>query len=197
MGILAEATALLSEVVSERLMCRISRRKTRVVAAHDDVGRRLKKLTERAVGWALAPSAPNLGTDYAAGKARRKHGRGRKAAARRRQGLRRKQRLRRVAGIIGGTQGMKVFVTGTLAAMTFGSEVHGLTDAEVMRVDRLAAATVRPKARGRSLHTLMALLNAPTWRASTAPVLQYVRAVWRATAAATNSGSPDHTQCPS
>ncbi len=191
--ILAEATALLSEVVSERLMCRISRRKTRVVAAHEDVGRRLKRLTEGAVGGALAPSAPNLGTDFAAGKARRRHGRGRRAAARLRQGLRRKQRLRRVAGIIGGTQGMKVFVTGTLSAMTFGSEVHGLTDAEVMKVDRLAAATVRPKARGRSLHTLMALLNAPTWRASTAPVLQYVRAVWRATAAATNSGSPDLT----
>ncbi len=190
--VLTRATNLLNELVTGSLHCKISRRKTRVVAAHEDVGARLKQMTDRAVGGVLAPSAPNLGTDYAAGKCRRRHGRARKAAARLKQGLRRRARLRRVAAAIGGN-GLKLFTTGTMASMTYGAEVHGISDAEWRKIDRLAAVTLRPKARGRSLNTLMALHKAPTWRAGAAPILQYVRAVWRASAAATGRRTSDLT----
>ncbi len=190
--VLTRATNLLNDLVTGDLHCKISRRKTRIIAAHNDVGARLRNMTERAVGGTLAPSAPNLGTDYAAGKCKRRHGRARKAAARLKQGLRRKGRLRRVAAAVGGS-GLKLFTTGTMASMIYGAEVHGISDAEWKRIDRLAAVTLKPKARGRSLDTLMALHKAPTWRAGTAPVQQYVRAIWRAANASTGRRTADLT----
>ncbi len=45
---------------------------------------------------------------------------------------------------------------------------------------QVAAVTVGPKARGRSLNMTMLIAGAPTWRAEVAPVIQLAREVWRA-----------------
>ncbi len=177
--VLRRAAADLDRTVREELLCKVARRKTKIVAADAEVGRRLRDAAEAAIGGELAPSASDLGIDYAAGRRRRGHGAARSAAARLRQGMRRKARLRRITSAIG-TSSTKVFTTGIMAGMVYGSEVHGLADAELLRIERLAATTMRPRARGRSLHVLMAINGAPTWRAGTAPILQYARAVWRA-----------------
>ncbi len=188
---LGQAAAALSEIVETQLQCRIARRKTKIIAADEKVGKRIQGMAARAIGGDIAASAPNLGTDYAAGKSRRRHGPQRTAAARLRQGLKRRGRLAKLAKAIGTRQATKVFVTGTLAGMTYGAEVHGITDAELAKIHRLAATTMRPTARGRSLHVLMAAYGAPTWRAGVGPIQQYVRAVWRATTRAGRSHVPD------
>ncbi len=132
---LSHAAVQLHEIVTNQLECKISRRKTKIVAADSGVGLRLQRAAMSLMGGALAPSAPNLGTDYAAGRQRRRHGAARMSAARLRRGLRRRKRLRRVAAAIG-PPALKVFVTGTLAVIAYGSEVHGMADAELLRVDR-------------------------------------------------------------
>ncbi len=185
---LKKAAIDMDQVVREDLRCRVARRKTKIVATNDLVGKRLKRAAEAAIGGELAPAAADLGIDYAAGRRRARHGAARTAAARLKKGLRRRERLKRVAAVVG-TSATNIFTTGAMTSMVHGSEVHGLSDAELLRVERLAAAVMKPKARGRSLNVMMALHNAPTWRAGTAPILQYMRATWRAIGAVKHGGA--------
>ncbi len=178
---LGQAAVQLHHLVTEQLRCTISRRKAKIVAADQEVGRKLKTAAARFIGGTTAPSAPNLGTDYSAGRQRSRGGKMRMSATRLRRGLRRRKRLQRIAAAIG-PKALKVFVTGTLAGIAYVSEVHGMADRELRCVDRLAAVTMRPRAKGRSLNTLMAAAGAPTWRAGASPILHYTRAVWRAVA---------------
>ncbi len=50
------AAQKLSELVTEELACRISRRKTKVLASNATLGGRIKAAAERAIGGALAPA---------------------------------------------------------------------------------------------------------------------------------------------
>ncbi len=140
----------------------------------------------------MATAAPNLGVDFAAGRRRAAHGRSNTRAQRLRKGFRRRKRLKRLAAVVGG-RALGIFTTGTLSGMIYGSEINGISDVELLKINRLAAVTMRPSARGRSLSMLMALHKSPTWRAGTAPVLQYVRAAWRAMAAAGDEDGADLT----
>ncbi len=189
---LVDAANILHELMTEDLGCRIARGKTRVVASSDEVGRRISRAISGCVGGEMATAAPNLGVDFAAGRRRAAHGRSNTRAQRLRKGFRRRKRLKRLAAVVGG-RALGIFTTGTLSGMIYGSEINGISDVELLKINRLAAVTMRPSARGRSLSMLMALHKSPTWRAGTAPVLQYVRAAWRAMAVAGDKDGADLT----
>ncbi len=74
-----------------------------------------------------------------------------------------------------------MFTAGPMAEATYGAAVNGLSDAEVLALRRAAACAYSPRARGRSLVTLMLLNGAPTWKGEVEVVLQYARQVWAAT----------------
>ncbi len=88
-------------------------------------------------------------------------------------------RLRRIRRVVG-NRAKKIFTTGVLPDAAWGAAVNGLDDGEAHKLRQVAAVTVGPKARGRSLHMTMLIAGAPTWRAEVAPLLQLAREVWRA-----------------
>ncbi len=188
--VLIDATRIMNRIVEDDLGCRIARRKTRVVASDDGLAVAIRRGIRLEAGGEAAASAPNLGIDFAVGRCRGRHGKKSTRADRLRKGLARRNKLRRLASAIG-NRALGVGTTGVVAAMVYGSEVNGLSDAEWLKVDRVAAAGLKPAARGRSLNMLMALHRAPTWRAGVGPILQFVRAVWRATSKAGKGGGAD------
>ncbi len=74
---------------------------------------------------------------------------------------------------------MKVYRVGVERAGTYGAEVWGLSDTEVNRLRRLAATTLRPVGRGRSLALTLLMAGAPSAMAELSPVIQYHRIVWK------------------
>ncbi len=176
---LANASEVLAHIVRDEFCCQFAPSKTRVVASSNGLGRRVRDAVRGQVGGQLVVSAPNLGADCAAAKPRRAHGRHNQRAARLKEGLRRRRRIAKVRAVLG-DKAIPIFSTGTLSKMVYASEVHGLSDGELLAVRRTAAAAMRPRARGRSLQMLLALHRDPCWRAAVGPLLQYTRAVWRA-----------------
>ena len=87
--------------------------------------------------------------------------------------------MRTLGKAIGG-KASRIYATGMGPAATYGAEVNGISDAELLRLRRLAGAAMRPKVQGRSLSMLLLLNRDPTWRANCAPFLQYSKEAWRA-----------------
>ncbi len=179
---LGRATDILADIVDRELLCKFSLSKTKIVASTRRLGLQIQRRVRRRVGGIAEATAPNLGADCAAGKRRGGHGRNCKRRARLRTWTGRRGNLRRLRAVLG-DKAVTVFATGTLAAMVYAAEVHGLSDQELLKVRRICGAAMRPKARGRSLLTSLALNRDPTWRAGVAPFLHYTRAVWRASLA--------------
>ncbi len=176
---LSDAARVLGEVVTRQFRCSFAPTKTRIVASSGKLGKRVRDAVRGTIGGTVAQAAPNLGADCAAGKARRAHGRRNQRSARLREGMRRRGRIAKVRSVLG-DKTISVFATGTLAKMVYASEIHGLSDGELLAVRRAAATAMKPKARGRSLNMLLALHRDPAWRAAVGPFLQYTRMVWRA-----------------
>eukprot|EP00959_Pyramimonas_sp_CCMP1952_P388407 8138993-Pyramimonas_sp.AAC.1 len=125
----------------------------------------------------LLESAVNLGHDHTAGTARRVRGRNSKTKARLLTATRRTRRLARQRGVVG-RRATKVFCAGALPALQYGADVHGMSDAELLRVRRLAASTMKPSCGGRSLCILTRVEGDPAWYGSVAPLLHYHRELW-------------------
>ena len=68
--------------------------------------------------------------------------------------------------------------TGAFAATEYGAASNGVSDAEWDKLQRIAASGMSPSAGGRSRTALFALKGDPTWRAATAPIHQWIKAVW-------------------
>ncbi len=94
------------------------------------------------------------------------------------QAAKRERRLGKLSTALG-SKATRVFKTGAEKAGTYGAEVWGLADTEVSKLRKLAAATVKPKGRGRSLTLALLLAGAPTAATEVLAVLQYHRAVWK------------------
>ncbi len=176
---LANASKVLGEIVHNEFRCKFAPSKTRVVASSSRLGTRVRDAVRGNIGGQAVTAAANLGADCTAAKPRRVHGRKCQRVTRLREGLRRKNRVARVRSVLG-DKTISVFATGTLAKMIYASEVHGLSEGELLAVRRAAAAAMRPRARGRSLNMMLALYRDPAWRAAVGPLLQYTRTVWRA-----------------
>ncbi len=176
---LAAAQALLHEMVLRELGAKISVPKAALVASTWSLAHRIRE----AVGTLAGPvrqAAPNLGLDAAAAKRRGARATGGLRQGRWRQAVRKRHRLRAIASAVGVKAG-KVFVAGVGASAAYHAAVQGLTDTEMIRLRRLAAAAYPPRSRFRSLTLTHLYFDMPTASAEVAATLQYARAVWNAT----------------
>ncbi len=76
-----------------------------------------------------------------------------------------------------------MFRAGIQPAATYDSPRWGVDNDEALRLRRLAAVAMSPKARGRSLEMVHIWYQYPTADPETAPVVQYARMVWKAVTA--------------
>ncbi len=73
----------------------------------------------------------------------------------------------------------KIFRTGILPAAAYDAPVWGMSDAECLRIRRLAAVAMSPRAGGRSLAMVHVWHGVPTVDAEHAPVIHCANLVWR------------------
>ncbi len=177
---LVEGQAMLADVVERELDCEIELDKAAVVASDRDLTRRLVRRIGRRAGRQRT-AAPNLGIDFAPGRARSAQNRGGRRTGRFRGLARKLIPFRQICRVVG-PKAAKIFVAGPLPYAVYGAAVNGMTDQEVLRLRRAMATAWSPRARGRSLRMITLLNKVPTHRAENDAALQYCREVWRATA---------------
>ncbi len=171
------AHEMLTKVVTEMLGCSFAQGKTAIVAT----SRETAAAIARCIGMPAADARAQclLGVDCTAGGARKIIARGSKKAARLRAAMARRNRLRRLRATVG-RKANKVFRVGMLPSAAYDSPIWGIDDLEALRLRRLAAAAMMPKARGRSLDMVHIWHGLPTADAEVAAVVQYARMVWAA-----------------
>ncbi len=179
--------------VMEGLSCRFAEDKTAITATT----RRLASSVAAALGLttAIASTPCILGVDNVAGARRSRLRAQSKKAARLRSALARRSRLDRLRRALG-TKVQRIFRTGVLPAAAYDAPIWGVSDSEVARLRRLAAAVMSPRARGRSLAMTHLWHGMPTAEVEVAPALQYAKMIWTAAtrkedAAARNSSLTD------
>ncbi len=177
---LADARAKLLRTVTDDLECKIAAGKTAVVATNKVTTARLADAC--GIPAAATAAAVDLGVDITGAKPRSALSKGTKRRARAEAAVRRRARLRRLAAVIG-RRATKIYTAGIAPAGLYDSAIWGMDDGELLKSRRMAAETLRPKGRGRSLTALMLLNAMPTAKLEVAPAVQYGRMVWRAVAA--------------
>eukprot|EP00959_Pyramimonas_sp_CCMP1952_P001995 40940-Pyramimonas_sp.AAC.1 len=65
----------------------------------------------------------------------------------------------------------RIWVSGPLPGVLYGSEVHGISDGELHRIRQQAGSVMGPSCKGRSLTSLLILEDEPTWLAAVAPLV--------------------------
>ncbi len=171
------AHGLLRDMVNDDLGCQLAPGKaaatstTRTVAAA--LGRKI------GIGTGVATVITILGVDNTAAAPRAALRRRSKKAARLRAAMARRRRLQQVQRAVG-QRAKKIFVTGLQPQAAYGSAIWGMDEGEALKLRRLAAASLRPHGRCRSLHTTLLWHGAPTAAAEVAPLLQMARMVWQA-----------------
>eukprot|EP00959_Pyramimonas_sp_CCMP1952_P345878 7243686-Pyramimonas_sp.AAC.1 len=60
-----------------------------------------------------------------------------------------------------GKYSSRIWITGTLPGVLYGSEINGLSDFELLKIRREAGKVLRPGAKGRSLTATMICHNDP------------------------------------
>ncbi len=124
-------------------------------------------------------TALNLGVDFAAGRKRATHGKATKRSQRLATLRIKTAKLVRIKAIAGRRTPL-IFMAGPLPEGIFGAAVNGLSDKEALAVRRCAAQAFAPRAKGRSLSTLLLLHDMPTWRSEVEVALEYSRQLWQA-----------------
>ncbi len=179
-GDMLAAHAILAETVVESLGCSFAPGKTAVVATSRSTTAALARGLD--IDGGVARHACMLGVDNTAGAKRRVMGPTSRKAKRLKRALARRVRLAKVAKVIG-RRAITVYRAGVEPAAAFDSPVWGVSDSEALRLRRLAAASMTPHARGRSLTLLHLWHDLPTATAELGPMVQYSRMVWKAVAA--------------
>ncbi len=173
---LANARADLATVMEE-LGCTFAPDKTAVTATTRTLANGIGRRMGIEAGAVSTPCI--LGVDNTAGAARARLKAKSKKAARLRAALARRGRLDNVRRTVG-SGASKIFRTGLLPAASYDAAVWGLSDGEVLKLRRLAATTLSPRARGRSLRMLMLWYGVPTADSENAPAVMYSKMIWRA-----------------
>ncbi|CAK0881295.1 unnamed protein product, partial [Prorocentrum cordatum] len=136
----------------------------------------------------LCDSVVDLGIDFTAGRSRRK--------ACIKKALRESKFKIRMANLKAKTRkvrGMKkhitshakkIWVSGPLPGVLYGSECHGISDGELHRVRQQAGSVMGPSCKGRSLTSLLVMEDEPTWLAAVAPIVRHSKELWCAHAGA-------------
>eukprot|EP00959_Pyramimonas_sp_CCMP1952_P434918 9106794-Pyramimonas_sp.AAC.1 len=149
-------------------------------AISDEVSRRLHldmKISLKSTAY--------LGTDVSGGRARNANGTRGKFRARQKVYGGRLRKLRKFkkalaakkTGRIG-----KIYRVGARPAYTFGVEVNGVNDVELLKLRRDYNKHVKPNHGGTSASAKLVLLGDPAATQALAPALQWSRMVWAATA---------------
>jgi hypothetical protein len=183
---LSNAAELLQEVIEGPLACSIEFGKAAVVSSNrlltDMLRRRFAARADdqqqqqrrrgrrpphrrqaRGAGQGAAEgTALNLGIDFAAGRRRSTQGRMTKRSKRLATLRIKTAKLVRIKAIAGRRTPL-IFMAGPLPEGVFGAAVNGLSDKEALAVRRCAAQAFTPRAKGRSLSTLLLLHDMPTW----------------------------------
>ncbi len=173
---LSKAHQVLREAVELELGCSFAPGKTAVVATCAGTARRLKEVV--GAQGRIFEAAPNLGVDAPAAKPRSAWSKSSLRKSRLVQATQREMRLKKLGAVVG-SRATRIYRAGAEKAASYGAEIWGLTDAEIRKLRRLAAATVKPRGRGRSLTLALLLAGAPTAAAEFLAVTQYHRVIWK------------------
>ncbi len=92
----------------------------------------------------------------------------------------RRKRLQHLCKVLGTKTG-RIFRTGLLPAATYDAAMWGTTDAEILKLRRLAAVAMSPRAKGRSLTLTHLWHKLPTAEAELSPVIMYSKMRRKAT----------------
>ena len=76
----------------------------------------------------------------------------------------------------------KLFTSGIKPLASYGAEVTGFTDSQLLRLSRIEAQFLTPKTRGRSLDAVLLLRNETTAPLAAAALTRWAREVWEASA---------------
>ncbi len=173
---LVAARVLLLDVL-DHIGCSVAPDKTAVTATTRKIAAEIARRV--GVPTAVTSTPCILGIDNTAGARRARLGTTSKKAARLRNALARRRRLGQVQRAVGG-KARRVFRAGLLPAATYDAPIWGMAQAEVLRLRRLAATTMSPRAPGRSLSMVTLWHGHPTADAEAAPVVHYAKMVWKA-----------------
>ncbi len=159
------------------LGCSIAPDKTAITATTRATA---KEIARRVGASEAVTSTPCLlGVDNVAGARRARLGHKSKKAARLRGALARRLRLKHLHRAVG-RKAARVFRAGLLPAASYDAAIWGMSQAEAVRLRRLAATTMSPRAPGRSLSMVTLWYGVPTADAEMAPVAHYSKMIWRA-----------------
>ena len=73
---------------------------------------------------------------------------------------------------------LRVYTAGPLAGASYGSDIIGMSDLELLRMRRQVFSVVRPRSQLRSLTTLALHERDPCWRTATAPTIRWSKEIW-------------------
>ncbi len=169
--------SVLKDIVTTTLGCNFADGKAAVTATTRSVAASIAR--GMGLQGGVAATATVLGIDSTAGATRSTLGRASTRAKRLRAALARKKRLLQLRRALG-DRARKIFVAGVQPAASHGAQVWGLDDAEVRKLRRVAASTLRPGGRCRSLATTLLWHGLPTAAAEHAPLIQLARMTWEA-----------------
>jgi hypothetical protein len=157
--------------------CSFAADKTAVTATSRALTNNLAKAI--GVDASATSAACLLGVDSTAGGPRARLKGSSKKATRLKAALRRRGRLKNIRAAVGRQAG-RIFRAGLLPAAAYDAPVWGIADKEVLALRRLAATTMSPRARGRSLALVHLWHGTPTVDSEHAPAIIYSKIIWRA-----------------
>ena len=176
---LVSASQQLVIAISDGIGATLADDKGALIASNKRVGLKIQRILGEALAGPLVASAPNLGVDDTVGRPIRVKGRNAKAKAREAKAYRRCARVGKLARTVG-RKARNLWCSGVLPAATYGVELAGISDSELLALRRSFASTLKPSAGDRSLSILLLLERDPTWVAQVAPICRWHKELWHA-----------------
>ena len=178
-----EASDMLDDIMRQEFEGVFSVDKAAVVASHPGLAHSLRQKLGQ-LGGKPVKSAKSLGVDFTAG---RKYWNCRgKESSRKARLLKvgaRRGRMRRIKKA-GGRAARKVAFAGSLPAAAYGAEVTGLSDGQLLALQRIVASGLSPSSHGRSLTATLTVNEDRSFVAAGAPIVRWAREVWNSAAGA-------------
>ena len=175
---LVDASADVRDAIGSDLRAEMAEEKSVVVASDPKLARQVCRDLQLPESAATA-AAVFWGGEVSMGKRRRLWA----SKAGRRFRLRQMEaRLPRVRAFraAAGSATARLARTGLVPAAAHAVEIFGLSDRELLRAQRIAAAAQTPSAQGRSLTALRFVKEDPSEKAAIAPLLRWARECWEA-----------------
>ncbi len=184
---IAEAASDLRSVLTEELGFPLADEKARVIASNDDLVADIVRLTGGRAGKP-ADKAVKLGVELTSG--RRIGRRGGHKRDRLRKAMARQRRIFRFKKMGGAAN--KVVRRGVIPATAYGTNVTGVSNAELRQIRTLVAQTKAPNTKGASVALKLLLDGDPAADANAAPLVKWAEVAWEAAAPVTCGGESKH-----